>query len=50
MSVDGATVVELDVVAKASGSGGKYTAFYVNGISTPGLCNYHVVIYPPAGS
>jgi hypothetical protein len=47
MSVDGATVAELDVVAQASASGGKYSAFYVNGIAT-GVCNYHVVVYPPS--
>jgi hypothetical protein len=49
MAVDGVTAVELDVVAKASASGGKYTAFYVSGIAT-GVCNYHAVIYPPPGS
>jgi hypothetical protein len=49
MSVDGVTVAELNVVAQATASGGKYTAFYVNGIAMPGTCNYHAVIFPPAG-
>jgi hypothetical protein len=48
MSVDGATVAELNVVAQATASNGKYTAFYVNGIAT-GVCNYHAVILPPSG-
>ena len=45
--VNGQGSADLDVVAQASASGGKYTAVHLNGISAGG-CNYHALIIPPA--
>jgi hypothetical protein len=46
ITVEGVGVADLDVVAQASASNGKYTAVDLNGIAVTG-CNYHALIVPP---
>jgi hypothetical protein len=47
LGVEGVGVADLDVVAQASASGGKYMHFHVNGIVGNG-CNYHALIVVPS--